>query len=342
MQQNYSQSRTRRNGALAFLFGIIVVVALVILGIEFLGRPTIDQPSPSGWDGNEESGKGRGEFPRTVLDSAGRELRIEAPPRRIVSQTLGTDEILLSICPSDRIVAVSALALDPNYSNIVHAVQSLSLQQVEGVEQILRLEPDLIFVASYSRAEFIELLSAAGAPIFRFSSFNRIEDIKSNIRTVGYAIGEERRAEEQIRLMEHRIDAACTKIPPNTPPPRVMSYTAPGFTAGANTLFDDIARTVGAINVSAEKGVEGVRRIDAEQITAWEPDYLVAGAREDGFESIRTRLLSSPAIAASAAGRSGRIILIDNRPFMSVSHHIAGAVEALVDALFCAEPEEPK
>ncbi len=43
--------------------------------------------------------------------------------------------------------------------------------------------------------------------------------------------------------------------------------------------------------------------------------------------------MGNPAIAASTAAKSGRLILMDTRVFMTTSHHVVTAVEALVDAL---------
>src|SRR5262245_10167375 len=54
----------------------------------------------------EPSGAG---FPRTLLDGGGSEVAIRARPVRIVSQTLGTDEILWAICRRERIVGVSKI-----------------------------------------------------------------------------------------------------------------------------------------------------------------------------------------------------------------------------------------
>lgn len=332
--QSRIQDRSGRRAAWIFGTGILLLLILTILGIEISLRRPVD----SGWTPDHPSEKsfpeGHALFPREIVDAMGRRHLIQDPPQRIVSQTLGTDEILLSICSPQRLAAVSALANNRDYSNVAGAVSEFSLTQVEGVEQILRLDPDLIFVASYSRAEMVDLLGAAGAPVFVFASFNRIDDIKSNIRTVGKAIGEDARAEEQIKQMERRIDHAKGKIPAGTTPPRVMSFTTPGFTAGADTLFDDIIRTVGAINVAVEKGVVGIQQIDVEQIVVWKPDFIISGAGSDARDTVREQLLANPVIAASQASRNGRIIIVDNRHLMAVSHHIAGAVEAIVHGLY--------
>ena len=129
-------------------------------------------------------------FPRTVSDASGATLVIPRQPQRIISQTLGTDEILLALCDPHRIVALSALVDDETYSNVTEQARQVTRRMHAGTEQILYFQPNMIFVASYSKAELVELLKTVYAPVFRFAHFDHIDDIKLNIRTIGYIIGE--------------------------------------------------------------------------------------------------------------------------------------------------------
>ena len=58
---------------------------------------------------------------------------------------------------------------------------------------------------------------------------------------------------------------------------RVLSFSG-GFTAGRGTTFDDIVRRAGAINEAAARGIDKFPRLSEEQVLAWNPDVLVAGA----------------------------------------------------------------
>ena len=156
-------------------------------------------------------------FPRKLYEASGKILIIPKRPQRIISQTLATDEILLAICPLERLIAVSTLALDPQYSNVVVSARQVAQHVSDNVEIILSLQPDLVFVANYTRAETLELLKTATAPILRLTQFQRIEDIKNNIRLIGYAIGEEQRAADLITQMTSEIQAILARIPTNQP-----------------------------------------------------------------------------------------------------------------------------
>jgi iron complex transport system substrate-binding protein len=276
-------------------------------------------------------------FPRRLHDASGALLLIPHKPQRIVSQTLGTDEILLAICDPQRLVALSMLADDPQYSNVTAQARLVKERTNVEVEHILRLRPDIIFVASYSKAEMVELLKAAQAPVFRFAYFDRLEDIKANIRTIGYALGEDEKAEALVQQMERDLARIHGSIPTDRQPLRVMSYEPLGFTAGANTLFDAMVQAVGAINVAAEQGVTGFRKISSEQLTVWNPDVLITGADRNAVEETRAQLLHNPAVAVTTAGKHRRIIVLPNHLFLTVTHHITQGIAQLARELYHPE-----
>jgi iron complex transport system substrate-binding protein len=328
-----AEKTIRSGGTVKFAIILMAVLTIIVGAIEWARRvKTPDTPEPTAEMQPAQP------FPRELRDGAGETLVIADRPKRIVSQTLGTDEILLAICSPERIAALSKLAENENYSNVVDEARRVAGRTTEGAEQILLLQPDLIFVASYSRAETVQLLQASHAPVFRFANFNSIADIKSNIRTVGYAVGSDTEAEALIRQMDESLAVVRARVPPGRPALRIMSFGQNGYTGGTNTTFDDMVRAAGAVNASAENGIEGIAKISAEKIIEWQPDFIVAGASPGELESVRRNLLADPVIAASRAGRSGQIIVIDNRHFLSVSQFVVRGVEDLAGGLYGKRP----
>jgi iron complex transport system substrate-binding protein len=322
-------TRKRAGGTARFIIVLLAFSVIVVAAIEFsrrTGSERVSAPPAATVVGTR--------FPRELRDAAGETLVIASRPKRIVSQALGTDEILLAICEPERIVALSSLAEDGNYSNVVEEARRIAGRTTQGAEQILRLEPDLIFVASYSRAETVQLLKASHAPVFRFANFNSIMDIKENIRTVGKAVGNESEADALIQKLDESLAAARRLVPPNKTPFRIMSFGQGGFTAGANTTFDEMVRAAGATNVSAENGIDGITKISVEKIIDWQPDFIIVGANQGEFDTVRHKLLADPVIAASRAGLAGRIIVIDNRHFLTVSQYVVHGVEDLAKGMY--------
>lgn len=307
----------------------IAVLIVAVVTIELRRQAIRLSPQSREWTSTETLS-----YPRVMHDSSGNLMVIAAPPRRIVSQTLGSDELLFGVCVGDRLVGVSGVALDDRYSNVANQVRSRSLPTVKNVEQIVELRPDLVFVASYSAAEQVELLRSAGIAVFRLSNFDQIEGIISNIRAVGYAVGEDQCATNLVNHMKYRIDEIAAKAASRPSRPGVLLYDRSGYTAGANTLVDEMLRRVGARNVAAEHGIQGSTRISAEAVALWQPDFLVAGAARGEFDRVKQSLLADPAIANSPAGRPGRIIIIDDRFLLCVSQYIVPAMEKLEEGLY--------
>jgi len=206
-----------------------------------------------------------------------------------------------------------------------------------GAEQILHFQPDMIFVASYSKAELVELLHTAHAPVFRFAYFDHIDDIKMNIRTIGYIIGEDDKAEALVQHMEHDMARVRASIPPDMPSVRVMLYGPGGHTARVDTTFDNMVQAVGATNVAAVHGIRGFRTISSEQLIQWNPDVIITSADRDPLDEARHQLLRDPAVAVTSAGKHQRIIVIPSRIFLTVTHHITQGIAQLARELYYLE-----
>lgn len=249
-------------------------------------------------------------------------------PQRIVSQTLATDEILLAICPPERIAALSPLATDSSYSNVTEIAQKLG-RTVHNLEQLLALQPDLVLVAQYNRAELLTLLNQVQIPTLKLTRFSQLQDIQDNIRSIGQAIGEESRATALLEQMTTALTRLQAQIPKRAPP-RVISYSLEGLTAGRDTTFNAIVQAIGAMNLSAEHGIEGVVAISGEQLIAWQPDFIVVAAASEQFDAILQQLQAQPTFRAV----HGKIIFIEQRYLSTASHHIITAIEQLAQQIY--------
>jgi iron complex transport system substrate-binding protein len=296
--------------------------ALLFVGLSGCASPT---PAPA-----TEAARADG-FPRTVTDGAGRSIRLTARPVRIVSQALASDEMLLPMVPPERLVGLSELSRDPTYSNVVDEATRHPAPSIVTAEDIVRLKPDVIFVTTYSRAETVQVLESTGAPVYRLANFDDLDGVMTNLRRVGAAVGEEAAAERIVAEMQKRLAAVAARRT-GRPPLRVLSFSG-GFTAGRGTSFDDIVRRVGAINEAAARGIDKFPRLSEEQVLAWNPDVLVAGALPGEAEAVRRRLLTGAGVGQTTAARRNQIVIIDTRRYLAVSQHVVDAVEQLADSL---------
>jgi len=216
-------------------------------------------------------------FPKILTDPIGENFVLAKPPQRIVSVTLGTDEMLSALVKTDRIVGVTHLVDDDGISNIPTWYPG-SITRIHGeVEEILALEPDLVFIAAYTRAETVRLLLGAGIPVVRLSRYSTFKDIENNIQTVADVTGSEVKAREMITGLKNRAQKARNRVA-SLPRPRVLYYTLNGYTAGVGTRIDEMIEIAGGDNVLRETGITGAHKISEEMAIGLEPDVILLSA----------------------------------------------------------------
>ena len=278
-------------------------------------------------------------FPRTVQDYVGDAVRLMGPPSRIASQALVTDHFLFAVVSPARIAAVSAVAHDARYSYVADALAGMDVGVVDDGEALLRRRPDLLLVSHTARADLVALARAAGIPTFRLQTvFEDFDQIAAGLATVGRLTGQERAAAREIARFRERVAAVVARKPTGAPPLRVLVYVALSGTFGAGSLFDHILTELGAVNVAAEQGIGPHGTISGEQIAAWDPDWIIADAPAGEEAAVCRRLLDQPGVAVTVAGRSGQILVLDHRRFITMSQHAAGLLEAVGAALY---PDAP-
>lgn len=250
-------------------------------------------------------------------------------PERIVSATLSTDEILLALLEPGQLLGVTHFALDPAVSNVPARARRVDHAITGEPEQILALEPDVVFADPVGRPETRALLARAGVPLLKVPAVSSLQDIEDNVRWVARFVGEPRRGEALVAQMERTVDDTRERLE-GVERPRVLLYNRGGFTAGAGTLFDDILRRAGGRNAAAEAGIAGHASLPVERALELDPDVvLTTDYHADG----RARSLAGhppladdPVWQGARAVREGRVHGLDGRHVLSTSHHAADAV----------------
>lgn len=252
---------------------------------------------------------------------------------RVVSQTVGTDEILLVVAAPEQIAALSHLARDANFS--ATATEAANYPQIEkgDAETILKFKPTLVLAANYSRAELIENVRRAGVRVLVFDRYETIEDSFANLRLLGRELGPEAtaRAEQVIAEIQGRLSRLREKLR-GLPPVRVIAPSTYGVIPGDATTFQDLCDHAGATNLAATLGhLHGHQAPPNEQMLGWPIDKIVvAGAtRDEALAPIR-RL---PPYQFMAAVRESRVALIDPYMLSSVSQYRIQGYERLAREL---------
>lgn len=257
-------------------------------------------------------------------------LAFAGAPARVVSQTVGTDEMLMALADPGQIAALSQLARNPDYCSDAAEAAKFPQLAASDTEAILRFHPDLVLMASYSRAETVAQVRRAGVPVLVIDHFDTLEDTYADLRLIARAIGHEDRAEPLIAGLRARVAALERRLSGVTPA-RVVAPSAYGYIAGRDTTFDDLCAHAGAVNVAAEAGLRGHAPIPAEKVLVWKVDRLVLEGADRAAALSRVRQIAP--FKYMDAAISGRCALLPEALLSTVSQHRVDAYEVLAKAL---------
>jgi iron complex transport system substrate-binding protein len=249
---------------------------------------------------------------------------------------VGTDEILLSLVPPERIAALSPLSDDPTISSATGLARAVKGRVAMEAERILALEPDLLVVPPYTRREVLAQLEEGGMEILRIPDFRTLDDIRIHLRFLGEALGEREKAEALVRQMDGVLADVRARTS-GRPRPRVLFVGSNGDTMGKGTNVDLFLEAAGGINLAAEAGIVGRGMLPVEVALSLDPEFLLVssyrGGRKAKGPSIRPELMEDPAWQKASAVRAGRVHVLDGAHLLSTSHHATRTAEDIARIL---------
>jgi iron complex transport system substrate-binding protein len=259
-------------------------------------------------------------------------------PTRIVSVTLGTDEILFGLIKPEerlnRIAAITANALDAGQSNI--SAEAKPFGDAKKVitkadpEVILAYKPDLVFVASYTDAGVIKQLKDAGVKVITLEKFDTIKDIQDDILTVGQAIGEEPTAQILIQDMDKVLKTVDNAVKDVKEKKTVIFYGYDGYSWSAGTLVDEMITRAGGVNLANSKEFkEPFPKLSDEFVVKADPDYIL-------ISPFSPDISKNAPFATLKAVKNKRVIAGNDAHLSAVSQYVVLGVQDLA-ALFYPE-----
>ena len=195
-------------------------------------------------------------------------------PLRVVSICLQGDQLLLQLVPRERIVALSALATDPDISAHWEAARGIPLIH-GGAEELIRLKPDLVLVSSNSTPLTAALLKQLGVRVLELGIPTDFDELRDQLRLVGRSLGEETRAEEIVKNMDARLARLKARRSAEAQRPTALFYFQDRFTPGAHTFANAILEVAGFRNLAAVDGSNFGASASAESILMARPQYLI-------------------------------------------------------------------
>lgn len=258
-------------------------------------------------------------------------VSIPAKPQRIITASVGHDEVMLALASSDRLVAVGSPTKNETFSNVAALVQDKP-EVTRDPETIIAQSPDVIVTSPFFPAEGIEALSRIGIPVVQTELQHDPEARIDNILLIGYILGEEERALEFAAEVRERYDSLVAVTGAAEPRPRVLAltqYSDQLWAAGGNSTEGGVITAAGGVNAAEEAGIESNQPTSLEGVIAMNPEIIII-PQPVGFggEDFRQSLLANEALAEVPAVKNGEVHMVESKHATTLSYwNILGAEE---------------
>lgn len=251
----------------------------------------------------------------TITDCKGTEVKMPAPPQRILTLSMSTDTIMLGLVKPERMAAVNALLEDPVSSNVTGLAKQIPTKiSNPSVEEIMALRPDLVIVPDWGDIELVENLRDLGLKVYVCPGPKNLAEIKDTVHRLSAAIGEPERGKKLTALMDRTLEDIQAKLRklPQREIPRVLLISLMDGYGGSGCTFDEACKLAGVINGRSEAGIKNGQTMSKEQLVVINPDILflpsyTAGVSFDSNKFSR-RYLDDPSLKNVKAIRHQRLL----------------------------------
>jgi iron complex transport system substrate-binding protein len=217
-----------------------------------------------------------------------------APPQRIVSLNFCTDQLLLALVPPQRIASLTWYARTDGDAAQRALAAGLPLNRGTA-EEVLAAHPDLVLAGQFTTSTTRAMLRRVGAPLLVVDAVQDWEGIRRTTREVALAVGETARGEALLARMDEQLAAAAALRP--AVPVRAIGWSgAAEDVPGADTLFNTILTTAGAINLAARP--VGSNAFDLEAVLRERPRLLLRGRSYGEGRAVRSSVANHRVLRA--------------------------------------------
>lgn len=270
---------------------------------------------------------------RQVTDQLGRNVTIPDHVNRVVVLQHQTLNLLVQLDAQESIVGVLSgwkKQLGEHYVRLAPRLVDLpmpgDLTQV-NIESLLKLSPQVVFVANYAPPEMIAQIERTGIAVVAISlrqdqpgeadkinptmsdentAYN--EGLKAGVRLIGDVVERQKQAEALIDYtftQRQNVSARLESIPEEK---RIRVYMAnPDLTTYGSGKYTSLMLShAGALNVAASS-IKGFKQVSIENVLAWNPQVIFV---QDRYPDVVKQIVNDPAWQAIEAVKQHRVYLM--------------------------------
>lgn len=273
---------------------------------------------------------------RTVIDPAGRSVRVPVHPSRVVALAPNLTEIAYAVGGGSQMVGRTRYA---DYPPEAERLEIVGTYVNLSMERIALLHPDLcLAVRDGTPLQAVQDLERLGIPVFSVTT-DTLDEVVKAVQAVGDVLD---RGQEGARVaagMLHDLERIRARVARCSSHPRVFYQISihPVISCGRGTHVDQLISLAGGINTAAT--AKGYPRFGAEQVLALNPEVVILTSmdRDTQMHEALQFWQQWPQVAAVAAGR---VIPMDSDVLDRPTPRLIQGLEQLITVLHPELAEE--
>ena len=269
----------------------------------------------------------------SVTDMADRAITLEKPAERVVALTAADCEIIYALGAGDTLVGRGEYC---DYPAEVFDVPSVQSGYETNIEQILALEPQVLFMSTMAQTEEqVQQLENAGVTVV-VSDAQDIEGTYTAIKMIGAVLGKDAEADALCESMQATFAELTEKVTGDGSKSVYFEVSPLEYglwTAGKHTFMDEVAVMLGLKNCFDD--VDGWGEISEEQVLERNPDYIVTISMYYGEGPTPTEEIASRAGWENVtAVKDGKILNLQNNELSRPGPRLADGAKAMYDFVY--------
>ncbi len=250
--------------------------------------------------------------PIVSVDATGAEIRLAAPAQKIISLAPSNTEILFAVGAGQQVIAREDFSNFPPEAAALPSVGG-NMGQL-NMEEIVRLQPDLILASPLTAPEVIQSLKEITPAVYVLPNPTNLDELYANLVTVGTLTGRSAEANQLVESLSGRAKAVLDKVASVTERPKVfyeLDSTDPAkpWTAGPGTFVDMLISQAGGQNIGASLSGEWVQ-ISQEELIVQDPDVILLGDAAYGVTP--EQVAARPGWGELAAVKGNRVVAFND------------------------------
>lgn len=270
----------------------------------------------------------------TIVDKMEREITIVGVPKRIVSLSPSTTELLFALGLGDSIVGVTEHC---NYPEEAKAITKVGSGTLEGIsrEAILNAKPDLILCKWDNHRPLVETFERVNIPIVGLGPEN-IEQLFEEARLLGKISKCQAQADALIASMQSRLDRLRQAVHDIAPSQRKKVFyevwDTPLMTAGPQSFIGELL-VLGKMDNIFHDTANRYPRVNSESVVERNPDVILAPTTHG--EKVRFETLANRAGWENVSAiKNHQVFLIDGDQVSRCGPRLLDALESMVKQVY--------